>query len=208
MSNTPDWWQTAKIHIAKKDSVLADLIARYPNLTMQRTSDAFTILVKSIIGQQISTKAASTMFERLQAQVPIDPISIVNNQNIVLQAAMSNSKKQYILNIANWFVDNAITADYWQITTADQIAKDLIAIKGIGPWTVNMFQMFYLHNPNVLPLADLGLINGFAKLYNIKADNKTLQAKIASHSEQHWQPYATMAVWFIWRYLDGAELNY
>ena len=206
-SQSPHWWSDAKQHIRSTDPILAKLIDNYPDVQMRRQSKAFEVLVKSIIGQQISTKAASTMFERLAIKVAIEPSAIVANQSILDSAAMSNSKKKYIFNIARWFHDNNIDESYFQNCEQSQLGEQLLAIKGIGPWTWNMFQMFYLHNSNILPLADLGLLNGFAKLYEVK-DTGQLKDIIAQHSAKFWSPYATLAVWFIWRYLDGAELNY
>jgi DNA-3-methyladenine glycosylase II len=203
----PPYWQEAIALLSKCDPILADLIAAYPNTSLATHLNPFHTLMRAIVGQQISTQAADAVWQRLTAQLPaISPDAyLAIDPETLRQCGLSRQKVAYITNIALAFQDGSLTPQLWVEMADEAIAKQLMAIKGIGQWTAEMFLIFHLQRSNILPLTDLGLINAI-KLHYGKgvAIAKPQMLELA----MPWQPYRTVATWYLWRSLDPAAVQY
>ena len=202
----PVWWEDAKIYLCKSDPILSKIIECYPESILYRSSDAFSALVNSIIGQQISVKAAHAIRGRLQSQIGFTS-SILRNAPIetLRSVGLSSQKAGYIKNIAQWFELNAVDEQWFEKTDNSIIRSELLKIKGIGNWTVEMFEMFYLLDANILPKGDLGLIKGIESAYAV---NRLEAKELLLELEKKWSPYLSAATWYLWRSLDPKEVNY
>ncbi len=207
LQHVPPWWAKAIEQFFRRDPVLATLVRKFPESFLTRRSGPFEVLVNSIVGQQISVKAADKIRERLKKLVAITPKNMLEREALQLRMiGLSGKKVQYIQNVARWFEENQVDVDWFKKHSCGEISQKILAIKGVGEWTLQMFQIFYLQEPNILPMNDLGLIKAVEKSYQLSRET-AIQAlpKIAS---EKWSPYSTTAVWFLWRSLDPTEVNY
>ena len=203
----PAYWADACKHLAKKDRVMKRLIPQFGKACLQSRGDAFATLARSVVGQQISVKAARTVWDRF-AKLPeaITPPQVLKLKIDDMRAAgLSTRKVEYIVDLALHFDSGAVHVDAWTDMDDEAIIAELIAIRGIGRWTAEMFLIFHLMRPNVLPLDDVGLINGISKCY--------FSGDVVSRSDARevalaWAPYRTVATWYIWRSLDPVPVEY
>ena len=205
-STTPDYWLDACKHLVKKDRVMKRLIPQFPNTTLQSRGDAFTTLARSIVGQQISVKAAQTVWHRFEAlPKKMTPANILKLKVDDMRAAgLSARKVEYLVDLSIHFDDGTVHVRNWQAMTDEAIIAELVAIRGIGRWTAEMFLMFYLRRPNVLPLDDVGLINGIAKNY---FSGESVSRSDAREVAAAWAPYCSVATWYIWRSQDTVPVT-
>ena len=203
----PDYWHDACKHLGKKDRVMKRLIAQFPDVSMSSRGDAFTTLARSIVGQQISVKAAQTVWDRFA----LLPKKMMPGQVLKLkiddmrEAGLSARKIEYLVDLAIHFDSGAISSDTMKTMDDEDIIAELVAIRGIGRWTAEMFLMFYLLRPNVLPLDDIGLINGISKGYfSGEAVSRSDIREVAAA----WDPFRSVATWYIWRSLDPMPVAY
>lgn len=203
----PFYWQSAKEHLIVKDPVIGKVIASYPRDILLNNHNAFSTLTRAIVGQQISVKAADAIWQRLENLLNnVAPESYRNVDPVKLRdIGLSRQKISYIANIALAFQDELLTPDRWEEMSDEAIVFQLMAIKGIGRWTAEMFLIFHLHRPNILPLSDLGLLNAINQHYG--ADKTLSKVDILELSNQ-WQPYCTVATWYLWRSLDPHPVQY
>ena len=197
----PDYWADACKHLVKKDRVMKRLIPQYPNTTLQTRGDAFSTLARSIVGQQISVKAAQTVWHRFELlPKEMTPASVLKVKVDDMRAAgLSARKVEYLVDLSIHFDAGTVHFKDWQAMDDEAIIDELVAIRGIGRWTAEMFLMFYLRRPNVLPLDDVGLINGIAKNY---FSGEAVSRSDAREVAAAWAPYCSVATWYIWRSLD------
>lgn len=203
----PTYWADACKHLSKKDRVMKRLIVQFPNVSLSSRGDAFTTLARSIVGQQISVKAAQTVWDRFALLPPsMAPASILKLKVDDMRAAgLSARKVEYLVDLAIHFDSGAIHSLSWDEMDDEAIIAELVAIRGIGRWTAEMFLMFYLLRPNVLPLDDIGLINGISKSY---FSGEAVSRSDAREVAAAWAPFCTVATWYIWRSLDPAPVAY
>lgn len=176
ISGKPHYWEDACDYLARKDKVLGKIIATYKGEGPMRKSNAFHTLARSIVGQQISVKAADSVWAKLEkaAKGKIEPKIIAKlTDNQLRSCGLSEMKVNYMRNVANFFVNDM--AGKIDLIDHDhlEIAGKLIEIKGIGKWTVDMFMIFHMHAADVFPMGDLGLVNAVKKHYKLTA--KSLQ---------------------------------
>ncbi len=204
---TPDYWAQACQHLIKKDRVMKRLIPQLGDACLQSRGDAFVTLARSIVGQQISVKAAQTVWDRFSAlPKKITPANVLKLKVDDMRAAgLSVRKVEYIVDLALHFSSKQVLESQWTSMEDDAIIDELVAIRGIGRWTAEMFLMFYLMRPNVLPLDDVGLINGISRNY---FSGEPVSRSDAREVAQAWQPYCTVATWYIWRSLDPVPVAY
>ena len=197
----PDYWMDACKHLIKKDRVMKRLIPQYPDTTLQTRGDAFSTLARSIVGQQISVKAAQTVWHRFEAlPKKMTPACVLKLKVDDMRAAgLSARKVEYLVDLSIHFDAGTVHVKNWQAMNDDAIIDELVAIRGIGRWTAEMFLMFYLRRPNVLPLDDVGLINGISKNY---FSGESVSRSDAREVAAAWAPYCSVATWYIWRSLD------
>ncbi|AMO21832.1 hypothetical protein GCM10027034_00390 [Ramlibacter solisilvae] len=204
---TPAYWKEACGYLAKKDRVLKRLIPQFGDACLQSRGDAFTTLARSIVGQQISVKAAQTVWERF-AKLPrkVSPANVLKLKVDDMQAAgLSARKIEYLVDLALHFDSGAIHVDAWQRMGDEEIIAELVGIRGIGRWTAEMFLIFHLMRPNVLPLDDIGLINGISRNY---FSGDPVSRSDAREVAAAWDPYCSVATWYIWRSLDPLPVDY
>ena len=204
---TPEYWADACKHLVKKDRVMKRLIPQFGEACLQSRGDAFVTLARSIVGQQVSVKAAQTVWDRF-ALLPrkITPANILKLKVDDMRAAgLSARKVEYIVDLALHFDNGALHVKKWSEMTDDAIIEELVAIRGIGRWTAEMFLMFHLMRPNVLPLDDVGLINGISRNY---FSGEAVSRSEAREVAAAWAPYCSVATWYIWRSLDPVPVSY
>ena len=207
ISATPEYWAEACKHLMKKDRVMKRLIPQFGEASLQSRGDAFVTLARSIVGQQVSVKAAQTVWDRF-ALLPrkITPTNVLKLKVDDMRAAgLSARKVEYIVDLALHFDNGALHVKTWSEMTDDAIIEELVAIRGIGRWTAEMFLMFHLMRPNVLPLDDVGLINGISRNY---FSGEAVSRSEAREVAAAWAPYCSVATWYIWRSLDPVPVSY
>ena len=204
---TPAYWNEAARLLAKRDPVLKKLVKAYPEANLRSRGNAFSTLARSITGQQISVKAAQSVWNRVAAAVgKMTPDNVLAKKDDELRACgLSWQKVSYIKDLALHFADGRIKPRRWAREDEETIIGELAEVKGIGRWTAEMFLMFYLLRPNVLPLDDIGLQRAMERHYNQGAPlSKDEMRKIA----QCWEPWCTVATWYLWRSLDPVPVEY
>jgi len=204
---TPDYWEEACKHLAKKDRVMKRLIPRFGDACLESRGDAFTTLARSIVGQQVSVKAAQSVWDRF-AKLPrkMTPASVLKLKVDDMRAAgLSVRKVEYLVDLALHFDSGAVHVNSWENMSDEMIIAELVAIRGIGRWTAEMFLIFHLMRPNVLPLDDLGLINGISQNY---FSGDPVSRSDAREVAVAWAPYCSVATWYIWRSLDPLPVAY
>ena len=197
----PGYWAEACKHLIKKDRVMKRLIPQFPGTSIQSRGDAFGTLARSIIGQQISVKAAQTVWRRFAAlPKAMSPAEVLKLKVDDMRAVgLSARKVEYLVDLAIHFDTGAVHVKDWAAMDDEAIIAELIAIRGIGRWTAEMFLIFYLTRPNVLPLDDVGLINGISQNY---FSGESVSRSDAREVAAAWSPYCSVATWYIWRSLD------
>ncbi|MCA8836711.1 MAG: DNA-3-methyladenine glycosylase 2 family protein [Proteobacteria bacterium] len=202
----PKWWQEGLAQLSERDPVMAGLIARYPRSRLRGSRDPFRVLANSIIGQQISVKAADSIRERIENICPIESQTFASIKiERLRECGLSRPKTEYLTSLARWFTDNKIDARWFARRDTQTVHDCLLEQRGIGEWTWQMFAIFYLMDSNILPRADVGLWQGIEAAYNVKRDK--LEPKI-KRLEKLWTPYCTAAVWFLWTSRDPEEISY
>lgn len=204
---TPAYWADACKHLIRRDRVMKRLIPLFGDGCLQSRGDAFTTLARSIVGQQISVKAAQSVWDRF-AKLPrkMTPANVLKLKVDDMRAAgLSARKIEYLVDLSLHFDSGAIHADAWADMDDDQIIAELVGIRGIGRWTAEMFLIFHLLRPNVLPLDDVGLITGISKNY---FSGDPVSRSEAREVAAAWNPYCSVATWYIWRSLDPLPVAY
>ena len=169
---TPEWWGPAKQVISTSDVLLKDVIEDFEEPSLSSRGDLFATLIKSIVGQQISVKAAESIHNKLlkllQADVSPNMLLSIDKQAL-RETGLSRQKIDYLCNISRYFIENPNTStkEYFLDANEETIKSNLISIKGVGPWTIEMFLIFFKMSPDILPLGDIGLINAIKKVYNL-----------------------------------------
>lgn len=204
---TPYFWEEACKHLVKKDRVMKRLIPQFGDACLETRGDAFVTLARSIVGQQISVKAAQTVWERFEL-LPrkLTPGNVLKLKVDDMRAAgLSARKVEYLVDLALHFDNGALHVKSWESMSDDEIVAELIAIRGIGRWTAEMFLIFHLMRPNVMPLDDVGLISGISHNY---FSGDVVSRSDAREVAAAWAPYCTVATWYIWRSLDPVQVEY
>lgn len=197
-------WDKAVTDLSKNDDIIAKIITDYPKERMEMKNDTLHTLVRSVVGQQISVRAADAIWNRLDEACNN---SITENNLLELsigdmrKTGLSNTKSNYIMNIVN---ANLSELD-WENMNDEEVSNKLCEIKGIGPWTADMFLIFRLGRTNVLPLGDIGLVNAINLHYNNK--EKLSKEELLKFREK-WSPWCSIATWYMWRSLDPVPVEY
>ena len=204
---TPEYWEEACKHLAKKDRVMRRLIPQFGDASLQSRGDAFVTLARSIVGQQISVKAAQSVWDKF-AVLPrkMTPANVLKLKVDDMRAAgLSARKVEYLVDLSLHFDGGLLSTSQWASMSDDAIIDELVAIRGIGRWTAEMFLIFYLLRPNVLPLDDVGLINGISRNY---FSGEAVSRSEAREVAAAWAPFCSVATWYIWRSLDPLPVEY
>lgn len=204
---TPSYWHDAKKHLSRRDKVLKKIIAAYEGELMVQKGDAFYTLARAIAGQQISVKAADTIWKRFEAAIgKVSPENAANAPAELLRGCgFSASKVLYLHALSNHFLENKATIKRWPKMTDEEIIAELTSIKGIGRWSAEMFLIFHLGRPDVFPVADLGLLKAIYRHYHNAQKMPLSEVKALA---EPWKPYRSVATWYLWRSLDPVPVAY
>jgi DNA-3-methyladenine glycosylase II len=207
----PPYWEEAREHLARRDRVMSKLIAGSGDIFLESRGDAFTTLARSIVGQQISVRAAQAVWDRFAALAGgatplLAPAAVLRLEvEAMRKAGLSARKVEYLSDLARHFESGAVHVGQWQAMDDEAIVDELVAIRGIGRWTAEMFLIFHLMRPNVLPLDDVGLIAGISRNY---FSGEPVSRAEAREVAEAWTPYCSVATWYIWRSLDPVPVAY
>jgi DNA-3-methyladenine glycosylase II len=204
---TPRYWGRATEELAARDPVLAGLIRAAPAARLHRRSDAFRALARSIVGQQISVKAAAGVWQRLcEALEEVTPHALAGSSIAELRAiGLSRQKAVYLCDLALHFQDGRLAPQRWARMDDEAVIAELTRVKGIGRWTAEMFLIFYLLRPDVLPLGDLGLRRAVSLHY---ARGRAVSEARLQRIARAWVPWRSVATWYLWRSLDPIPVEY
>ena len=203
----PFFWEKAKKVLQTKDKKLGKIINNYPKDFLFSKSDPFYTLARSIVGQQISVKAAQSVWDKFEKKVKIVKPEFVKKMHYMKlkSCGLSRQKISYLKSLSTSFINNEINPRKWNNYNDDKIIDELITIKGIGRWTAEMYLIFNLCRPDVFPVDDLGLIKGICNCYNLKYP---LDRDVAKKISKKWAPYRSVATWYFWRSLDPIPVEY
>ncbi len=204
----PDYWDRAKRALARRDPVMGAIMRSHPRVYMMVRGEPFMTLARAICGQQISVKAAQSVWNRvcICLEQRITPEAVVAAERKNLRACgLSDRKTEYIADLAQHFVDGKIHARDWPQMSDEEIIAELTDVRGIGRWTAEMFLMFNLLRPDVFPLDDLGLQKGIRVSYF--KGRKVSLARMRKLGES-WRPWRSVATWYLWRSLDPVPVEY
>ena len=204
---TPLYWQQASAELALADPVLGSLVERFAGMALVSRGDPFVTLLRSIVGQQISVKAADSVWARLQAAVPeLTPESVLASTRDGLRGCgLSARKAEYVIDLARHFASGQIDVSQWSRMGDGELVAELTRVRGIGVWTAEMFLIFNQLRPDVLPLDDLGLQRAVAIHYH--AGERPPRRVLVEHGER-WRPWRSVATWYLWRSLDPLPVEY
>ncbi len=208
---TPAYWDEACKHLAKRDRVMRKLIPQFGEGRLESRGDAFTTLARSIVGQQISVPAAQSVWDRFAALMgsaaarvsPADVLAL--DTQAMRTAGLSTRKVEYLRDLAGHFDAGTVHVKAWDSMDDEAIVDELVAIRGIGRWTAEMFLIFHLMRPNVLPLDDLGLMKGISLNY---FSGEPVTRNEAREVGDAWAPFRSVATWYLWRSLDPLPVSY
>ncbi|WP_076591012.1 DNA-3-methyladenine glycosylase family protein [Herminiimonas arsenitoxidans] len=197
----PVYWEDAKVELMKRDRIMRKLIPQFGDLHLVSRGEPFSTLARSIIGQQISTKAADSVWQRFLEVCPkCTPAQVIKAGDKLATCGLSKRKAEYIFDLADHFKAKRVNYDKWAEMEDEDVIAELIQIRGIGRWTAEMFLIFNLLRPNILPLDDLGLLAGISLNY---FSGEPVSRSDAREVAANWEPYRTVATWYLWRSLDS-----
>jgi DNA-3-methyladenine glycosylase II len=203
----PDYWEKAKSELMRRDRIMKKLIPRFGDLQLVGRGDPFVTLARSIVGQQISVIAAQAVCERMLVVCPkMTPAQVIRQGQVKLAGCgLSKRKVEYLLDLAAHFRDGTVHAKDWSSMEDEEVIVELIQIRGIGRWTAEMFLIFNLLRPNILPLDDVGLLRGISVNY---FSGEPVSRSDAREVSANWEPWRTVATWYLWRSLDPVPVEY
>src|SRR4051812_48652900 len=204
---TPAQYERARRTLMRKDPMLGTAIKRIGACGMadRQRKDHLSALVSAIVSQQLSTKAAATIFGRFVALFPDhhipDAAAIAAHSDAVLRSVgLSGQKVSYLRDLSARIADGRLQLDELELLPDEDVIERLVAVKGFGRWTAEMFLMFRLHRPDVLPAGDLGIVVAIQRLYRLR---KRPDAKRVLKIGEAWRPYRSVASWYLWQSLKS-----
>ena len=204
----PAYWDEAVAHLMRRDRILRKVIPKHPEVWLTSRGTPFVTLARAIVGQQISTKAADAVWQHYVeacGRRPGPAATLRAGCEGLRAAGLSQRKAEYLLDLAAHFQEKRVHPDRWAQMDDEAIITELTAIRGIGRWTAEMFLIFNLQRPDVLPLDDLGLLKAISLHYFSGEPVSRFEAREVS---QAWQPWRTVATWYLWRSLDPVPVQY
>jgi DNA-3-methyladenine glycosylase II len=205
--SVPVYWQDAKDELMKRDRIMRKLIPQFGDMHLVGRGEAFTTLARSIVGQQISVRAADSVWQRFLEVCPkCTPAQVLKaGPEQLAGCGLSKRKAEYVIDLAEHFKARRVHADKWTEMDDEEVISELVQIRGIGRWTAEMFLIFNLLRPNILPLDDLGLLKGISMNY---FSGEPVTRSDAREVAANWEPWRTVATWYLWRSLDAAPVVY
>lgn len=220
----PKYWAEACAELSARDEVMAGLMARFPDGMLGTRGEPMVTLMRSVVGQQISVKAAASIWARFEALVGVPFTAervLALTEEEVRACGFSGGKVKYVRGIASGFLDGTVHPGLWDGMADEAVIAELVKLPGIGRWTAEMFLMFCLMRPDVISEGDIGLVKGFKKEYGYLYEDFDSAEKLAmsgAHLKlwqkrmmvvgEGWKPWRTVASWYLWRSLDPEEVAY
>ena len=203
----PEYWDRAKRALRRRDAVMSSIMQRHKGIYLVRRGEPFLTLARAIVGQQISVKAAQSVWDRVLACAgAVTPESILLKKPAELRACgLSDRKTEYIVDLARRFAEGLVHPYRWDEMSDEEVIADLVQVRGIGRWTAEMFLIFNLLRPDIFPLDDLGLQKGIRVGYF--KGRKVSLARMRKLGES-WRPWRSVATWYLWRSLDPVPVEY
>ncbi|VVD81165.1 3-methyladenine DNA glycosylase/8-oxoguanine DNA glycosylase [Pandoraea horticolens] len=203
----PGFWDQACADLMKRDRILKKLIPQFGPAHLTGRGEPFVTLARSIVGQQISVKAAQAVWDRVVAVCPkLTPAQFIKaGHDALAGCGLSRRKAEYILDLATHFKSGVLHVDAWASMDDEAVIAELTGIRGIGRWTAEMFLMFNLMRPDVLPLDDVGLINAISVNY---FSGEPVTRSEAREVAANWEPWRSVATWYMWRSLEPVPVEY
>jgi len=203
----PPYWQEACRELSRSDTIMRRLISEYPDARFGSRGSAFETLLRAIVGQQISVKAAQSVWERFAAKArEVSPDRVRKMRADALRSCgLSSQKVTYIRDLASHFSSGKLRPRGFHAKTDQELIEHLCDVRGIGQWTAEMSLIFHLNRPDVYPLQDIGLIRAVEK--NYRGGAKISKHELITIGEQ-WRPWRTVATWYLWRSLDPFPVEY
>ena len=199
-----DFWEKAKEHLCKKDKKLNNIITSAGNVYLETSKDPFVTLFNSILGQQISVAAAESIKKRIISKYKITPKSFSNATiDDLRNCGLSRMKIKYLKDLSSKVLNQEILFDEIKLQDDNEVIKSLTKVNGIGNWTAEMFMIFHLGRPNILPIKDIGIINSLVKIYGEDKKNINFEKYFLL-----WSPWNTVASWYLWRNIDQKIISY
>ncbi|WP_118179171.1 DNA-3-methyladenine glycosylase family protein [Paraburkholderia phosphatilytica] len=197
----PAYWDKACADLVKRDRILKKLIPKFGPVHLQSRGDPFVTLARSVVGQQVSVASAQAAWQRIEDACPkLVPQQFIKlGHDRLVACGLSKRKSEYILDLAEHFVSGALHVGKWTSMEDEDVIAELTQIRGIGRWTAEMFLIFNLSRPDVLPLDDLGLIRAISVNY---FSGEPVTRSEAREVAANWEPWRTVATWYMWRSLD------
>jgi len=203
---TPEYWEEGKKNLMEVDFKIKEIIDKYEYPSLTTRDDMFFTLIRSIVGQQISVKAADTVWEKLVNKAQeIRPEIIFGMDKIEMRnCGLSERKVEYMKSASEKWINGYDEID-WNNLSNEMVINKLIEIRGIGIWTAEMILIFTLMRPDVFPMGDIGAIRALEKIYN-KGERMT--KKEIEEVAITWKPWRTIATWYLWRSIDPEPVQY
>lgn len=203
----PSYWQQASGELAENDPVMAELVARYSGASLLSRGDPFSTLARSIVGQQISVKAADSVWARFVERVgEVTPVRVgLAGETGLAGCGLSRRKIEYVSDLARQFLSGTMDPSRWVDLDDEAVIAELVGVRGIGRWTAEMFLIFNLMRPDVFPVDDIGLQRAVFERYF--GGEKQPRCALVSYGDR-WRPWRSVATWYLWRSLDPVPVEY
>ena len=203
----PHYWSKAKRSLTRRDPVLASIIRAHPTIALRSRGDAFQTLARSIVGQQISVKAADSVWRRFSGTVvTVEPATVLGTGALKLRSCgLSQRKVEYLVDLAGLFANGTVDPTAWSVLDDETVIEQLTCVRGVGRWTAEMVLIFGLLRPNVLPLDDLGLRRAVGLRYFA---GRRVSPRTIRRIALNWEPWRSVATWYLWRSLDPVPVEY
>ncbi|AWU99823.1 DNA-3-methyladenine glycosylase 2 family protein [Burkholderia sp. JP2-270] len=200
----PAYWDKACADLVKRDRILKKLIPKFGPAHLVKRGDPFVTLARSVVGQQISVPSAQSLWAHIEDACPkLAPQPVIRlGADKLIACGLSKRKTEYILDLAQHFVSGALHVDKWTSMDDEDVIAELTQIRGISRWTAEMFLIFNLSRPDVLPLDDPGLIRAISVNY---FSGEPVTRSEAREVAANWEPWRTVATWYMWRSLDAPD---
>ena len=204
---TPEYWEQATKELAMRDKVMDKLISNFKGSILRSHGDAFTTLARSIVSQQISVKAAESVWHKITVNITeISPQTVYNLENGMLRnCGLSQRKTEYLQDLSLHFLNKDLNETIWHEMDDETLILELTRVKGVGRWTAEMFLIFHMLRPNILPINDLGLKRALSIHYN---DNKLVNTNDIDTISGPWKPWRSVATWYLWHSHDSLPVEY
>ena len=202
----PDYWEKGKKELKKIDKNIKKIIELYEFPSLTTREDMFYTLIRSIVGQQISVRAADTIWDKIVNEAKeIRPEIIYSmDENIMRDCGLSKRKVEYMKAVSEKWLNGYDKINWYELSD-EAVTEKLVEIRGIGKWTAEMILIFTLMRPDIFPMGDIGAIRALEKIYN---KGKKMNKEQIEEIVKKWKPWRTIATWYLWRSIDPVPVQY